>query len=62
MAWIYTLLLLVMLMWGLNVSAIKVLVDAIDPMLLTAFQLNDGRGCRFGDLCRNGDFLAVIQA
>ncbi|QKY70092.1 DMT family transporter [Lentibacillus sp. CBA3610] len=36
---IYTLLLLVMLMWGLNVSAIKVLVDAIDPMLLTGFRV-----------------------
>ncbi|GGK01062.1 membrane protein [Lentibacillus kapialis] len=36
---IYILLLLVMLMWGLNVSAIKVLVDAIDPMLLTAFRV-----------------------
>ncbi|SFB11287.1 Permease of the drug/metabolite transporter (DMT) superfamily [Lentibacillus halodurans] len=36
---IYSLLLLVMLMWGLNVSAIKVLVDAIDPMLLTAFRV-----------------------
>ncbi|MFD1362479.1 DMT family transporter [Lentibacillus salinarum] len=36
---IYALLLLVMLMWGLNVSAIKVLVDAIDPMLLTGFRV-----------------------
>lgn len=39
MARIYTLLLLVMLMWGLNVSAIKVLVDAIDPLLLTGFRV-----------------------
>ncbi|MGP4073290.1 DMT family transporter [Piscibacillus sp. B03] len=36
---IYILLLLVMLMWGLNVSALKVLVDAIDPMLLTSFRV-----------------------
>lgn len=36
---IYVLLLLVMLMWGLNVSALKVLVDAIDPMLLTSFRV-----------------------
>src|SRR5699024_2116085 len=36
---IYMLLLLVMLMWGLNVSAIKVLVDAINPMLLTGFRV-----------------------
>ncbi|WP_163969663.1 DMT family transporter [Oceanobacillus halotolerans] len=36
---IYVLLLLVMLMWGLNVSAIKVLVDAVDPMLLTSFRV-----------------------
>lgn len=36
---IYILLLLVMLMWGLNVSAIKVLVDAIAPMLLTGFRV-----------------------
>ncbi|SFE43536.1 Permease of the drug/metabolite transporter (DMT) superfamily [Lentibacillus persicus] len=39
MARIYILLLLVMLMWGLNVSAIKVLVDAIDPILLTGFRV-----------------------
>ena len=36
---IYILLLLVMLMWGLNVSALKTLVDAIDPMLLTSFRI-----------------------
>lgn len=36
---IYILLLLVMLMWGLNLSALKVLVDAIDPMLLTSFRI-----------------------
>ncbi|GAA0604640.1 EamA family transporter [Virgibacillus siamensis] len=36
---IYILLLLVMLMWGLNVSAIKVLVAAIDPILLTSFRV-----------------------
>lgn len=26
-------------MWGLNLSALKVLVDAIDPMLLTSFRI-----------------------
>ncbi|WP_188455816.1 DMT family transporter [Virgibacillus oceani] len=36
---IYILLLLVMIMWGFNVSALKVLVDAVDPMLLTAFRI-----------------------
>ncbi|TFB12947.1 DMT family transporter [Filobacillus milosensis] len=36
---IYSLLFLVMLMWGLNVSALKVLVEAIDPMLLTSFRI-----------------------
>ncbi|MFZ3578699.1 DMT family transporter [Virgibacillus sp. DJP39] len=36
---IYFLLLLVMLMWGLNVSALKVLVEAVDPLLLTAFRI-----------------------
>ncbi|WP_077329183.1 DMT family transporter [Virgibacillus siamensis] len=36
---IYILLLVVMLMWGLNVSAIKVLVSAIDPILLTSFRV-----------------------
>ncbi len=36
---IYILLLLVMLMWGLNLSALKVLVEAIDPMLLTSFRI-----------------------
>ncbi|MEC5423220.1 DMT family transporter [Virgibacillus sp. C22-A2] len=36
---IYILLLLVMVMWGFNVSALKVLVDAIDPMLLTSFRI-----------------------
>src|SRR5699024_4892940 len=27
------------LMWGLNVSALKILVDAVDPLLLTSFRL-----------------------
>ncbi|MFC4557797.1 DMT family transporter [Virgibacillus kekensis] len=36
---IYILLTLVMLMWGLNVSALKVLVEAVDPMLLTSFRI-----------------------
>ncbi|PAV30800.1 EamA family transporter [Virgibacillus profundi] len=36
---IYILLLLVMVMWGLNLSALKVLVDAIDPVLLTSFRI-----------------------
>lgn len=36
---IYALLLVVMLMWGLNVSAIKVLVETIDPILLTGFRV-----------------------
>ncbi|PKR77836.1 EamA family transporter [Halalkalibacillus sediminis] len=36
---IYGLLLIVMLMWGLNVSALKVLVDAIDPILLTSVRV-----------------------
>ncbi|MFD1037342.1 DMT family transporter [Virgibacillus byunsanensis] len=36
---IYILILLVMLLWGLNLSALKVLVDAIDPMLLTSFRI-----------------------
>ncbi|RPF54238.1 DMT family transporter [Aquisalibacillus elongatus] len=36
---IYILLLGVMLMWGLNVSALKVLVTAIDPVLLTSFRI-----------------------
>ncbi|GAA0439678.1 DMT family transporter [Lentibacillus halophilus] len=36
---IYMLLLLVMLIWGLNVSAIKVLVEAIDPIVLQSFRV-----------------------
>ncbi|WP_223155045.1 DMT family transporter [Alkalibacillus aidingensis] len=32
-------LLLVMLMWGANLSALKVLVEVIDPILLTAFRV-----------------------
>lgn len=28
-----------MLMWGLNVSALKVLVNAVDPILLTSFRI-----------------------
>ncbi|GAA0469709.1 DMT family transporter [Alkalibacillus silvisoli] len=36
---IYIMLFLVMLMWGLNLSALKVLVDAIDPILLTSFRV-----------------------
>ncbi|MCP8615677.1 DMT family transporter [Salirhabdus salicampi] len=36
---IYFLLLFVMLMWGLNVSALKVLVENIDPILLTSFRI-----------------------
>ncbi|TRM10525.1 DMT family transporter [Lentibacillus cibarius] len=36
---IYSLLLLVMLMWGINLSAIKVLVAAMDPVLLQAFRI-----------------------
>ncbi|WP_164669354.1 DMT family transporter [Virgibacillus doumboii] len=36
---IYMLLLFVMLMWGFNVSAIKVLVNSIDPILLTSFRV-----------------------
>ncbi|GEL78550.1 DMT family transporter [Tenuibacillus multivorans] len=36
---IYSLLTLVMLMWGLNVSALKVLVDAVDPILLTSVRI-----------------------
>ncbi len=30
---------LVMMLWGFNVSAIKVLVSAVDPILLTAFRI-----------------------
>ncbi|WP_099159612.1 DMT family transporter [Virgibacillus ndiopensis] len=36
---IYILLFMVMMMWGLNVSALKVLVDAVDPMLLTSVRI-----------------------
>ncbi|NIK12440.1 DMT family transporter [Alkalibacillus almallahensis] len=36
---IYSLLFLVMLMWGMNVSALKVLVDAVDPLLLNSFRV-----------------------
>ncbi|MUV36963.1 WAT1-related protein chloroplastic [Lentibacillus sp. JNUCC-1] len=36
---IYTLLLFVMLLWGMNVSAIKVLVGAVDPLLLQGFRV-----------------------
>lgn len=36
---VYTLLLLVMFVWGLNVSALKVLVTNFDPLLLTAMRV-----------------------
>src|SRR5690625_437281 len=36
---IYTLLLIVMMLWGINVSAIKVLVENLDPALLTAYRI-----------------------
>ncbi|MFC7061995.1 DMT family transporter [Halobacillus seohaensis] len=36
---IYILLLIVMMMWGFNVSAIKVLVTNIDPILLTSLRV-----------------------
>ncbi|ARI79185.1 EamA family transporter [Halobacillus mangrovi] len=36
---IYVLLLLVMMVWGFNVSAIKVLVSNIDPILLTSIRI-----------------------
>lgn len=36
---IYLLLLLVMMLWGFNLSALKVLVVAIDPFVLTSFRI-----------------------
>ncbi|MDV2582234.1 DMT family transporter [Alkalibacillus haloalkaliphilus] len=36
---IYILLFLVMLMWGMNLPALKVLVDTVDPVLLTSFRV-----------------------
>lgn len=36
---VYLLLLLVMMLWGFNVSALKILVTAIDPIMLTAFRI-----------------------
>lgn len=36
---IYALLLFVMLLWGFNVAAIKVLVTSMDPIILTAFRI-----------------------
>ncbi|RNF39648.1 DMT family transporter [Planococcus salinus] len=36
---IYALLLFVMLLWGFNVSAIKVLVTSMDPIILTALRI-----------------------
>lgn len=36
---IYALLLLVMMLWGFNVSAIKVLVTSMDPILLTSIRI-----------------------
>ncbi|SET16188.1 Permease of the drug/metabolite transporter (DMT) superfamily [Salinibacillus kushneri] len=36
---IYILLLLVMLLWGFNISAVKVLVSNIDPILLTSIRI-----------------------
>ncbi|MRG84926.1 DMT family transporter [Salinibacillus xinjiangensis] len=35
----YALLVFVMMMWGFNVSAIKVLVDNVEPILLTSFRI-----------------------
>lgn len=36
---VYSLLLFVMMLWGFNVSALKVLVTYIDPMLITAVRI-----------------------
>ncbi|MDQ0160503.1 DMT family transporter [Alkalibacillus salilacus] len=36
---IYSLLFLVMFMWGMNLSSIKVLVEAVDPLLLNSFRV-----------------------
>src|SRR5690625_4391504 len=36
---VYFLLLIVMMLWGFNVSALKVLVSAIDPVMLTAVRI-----------------------
>jgi len=36
---VYFLLLIVMMLWGFNVSALKVLVSAIDPVMLTAIRI-----------------------
>lgn len=39
MARIYILLLLVMIVWGFNLSALVVLVNAVDPVILTALRI-----------------------
>lgn len=36
---VYLLLLIIMMFWGFNVSALKVLVSAIDPLMLTAIRI-----------------------
>src|SRR5690606_38744098 len=36
---IYILLLIVMFMWGMNVTALKVLVSNLDPILMTSFRM-----------------------
>src|SRR5699024_10655657 len=41
----YILLITVMLLWGFNVSALKVLVSAIDPVLLTAVRIGTAGIC-----------------
>src|SRR5690625_942594 len=41
----YILLITVMLLWGFNVSALKVLVTAIDPVLLTAVRIGTAGIC-----------------
>lgn len=41
----YILLVTVMLLWGFNVSALKVLVTAIDPVLLTAVRIGTAGIC-----------------